>query len=233
MIAIASGDLPARVPAHAAARRAGSARRPAPLDRRRPRTRLRLDGDQADRELGRTRAAGARRQRAPHAARRARALLELLDSQTCALIGARDRGRAARAASARSRARASTASSTSSSVCASCRRSRSGRSMARYEPIRAGDGHHHHLVCDSCGTVMPFTDDGLEHAIRKLSRRVPDARRRARDRPARRLQILHRQLAHGSRPHLALRGRAPDPLNIWESDVYCGSRIRRQPWPSD
>ena len=48
-----------------------------------------------------------------------------------------------------------------------------GQDMARYEPIRTGDGHHHHLVCDSCGTVTPFTDDGLEDAIRKLSRRVP------------------------------------------------------------
>ena len=48
-----------------------------------------------------------------------------------------------------------------------------GQDMARYEPIRTGDGHHHHLVCDSCGTVMPFTDEGLESAIRKLSGRVP------------------------------------------------------------
>ena len=48
-----------------------------------------------------------------------------------------------------------------------------GQDMARYEPIRTGDGHHHHLVCDGCGTVMPFTDEGLEDAIRKLSRRVP------------------------------------------------------------
>jgi Fur family ferric uptake transcriptional regulator len=48
-----------------------------------------------------------------------------------------------------------------------------GHDMARYEPIRSGDGHHHHLVCDSCGTVTPFTDEGLESAIRKLSRRVP------------------------------------------------------------
>jgi Fur family transcriptional regulator, ferric uptake regulator len=48
-----------------------------------------------------------------------------------------------------------------------------GQEMARYEPIRSGDGHHHHLVCDSCGTVTPFTDEGLETAIRKLSRRVP------------------------------------------------------------
>ena len=48
-----------------------------------------------------------------------------------------------------------------------------GHDMARYEPIRSGDGHHHHLVCDSCGTVTPFTDEGLETAIRKLSGRVP------------------------------------------------------------
>ena len=48
-----------------------------------------------------------------------------------------------------------------------------GQDMARYEPIRTGDGHHHHLVCDNCGTVMPFTDEGLESAIRKLSGRVP------------------------------------------------------------
>jgi Fur family ferric uptake transcriptional regulator len=48
-----------------------------------------------------------------------------------------------------------------------------GQDMARYEPIRSGAGHHHHLVCDNCGTVTPFTDEGLESAIRKLSRRVP------------------------------------------------------------
>jgi len=48
-----------------------------------------------------------------------------------------------------------------------------GQDMARYEPLRTGEGHHHHLVCDNCGTVTPFTDEGLESAIRKLSRRVP------------------------------------------------------------
>src|SRR5581483_8072074 len=48
-----------------------------------------------------------------------------------------------------------------------------GQAMARYEPIRTGAGHHHHLVCDNCGTVTPFTDPGLENAIEKLSRRVP------------------------------------------------------------
>jgi Fur family ferric uptake transcriptional regulator len=48
-----------------------------------------------------------------------------------------------------------------------------GQSMARYEPIRTGDGHHHHLVCDSCGTVTPFKDSELESAIQRLSSRVP------------------------------------------------------------
>ncbi len=48
-----------------------------------------------------------------------------------------------------------------------------GQDMARYEPLRTGEGHHHHLVCDSCGTVTPFTDPGLEEAIDELSRRVP------------------------------------------------------------
>ncbi len=45
--------------------------------------------------------------------------------------------------------------------------------MARYEPIRTGDGHHHHLVCENCGTLSPFTDNALETAIDNLSRRVP------------------------------------------------------------
>lgn len=48
-----------------------------------------------------------------------------------------------------------------------------GQDMTRYEPVRSGAGHHHHLVCDGCGTVTPFTDENLEQAIRKLSRRLP------------------------------------------------------------
>jgi Fur family transcriptional regulator, ferric uptake regulator len=48
-----------------------------------------------------------------------------------------------------------------------------GQDMARYEPLRSGEGHHHHLVCDNCGTVTPFTDEDLETAIRRVSRRLP------------------------------------------------------------
>jgi len=39
-----------------------------------------------------------------------------------------------------------------------------GSGTSRYEPVQAG-GHHHHLVCDTCGKVEPFEDPGLERAI--------------------------------------------------------------------
>ncbi|MGA8364776.1 MAG: Fur family transcriptional regulator, partial [Solirubrobacteraceae bacterium] len=48
-----------------------------------------------------------------------------------------------------------------------------GQAMVRYERVCEHDEHHHHLVCDECGVVMPFSDPGLERAIRTLSERVP------------------------------------------------------------
>lgn len=48
-----------------------------------------------------------------------------------------------------------------------------GQGMVRYEPLREGAGHHHHLVCERCGRLEPFTDAGLERAISRLSDRVP------------------------------------------------------------
>jgi Fur family transcriptional regulator, ferric uptake regulator len=48
-----------------------------------------------------------------------------------------------------------------------------GQGIVRYEPVRDGAGHHHHLVCERCGRLEPFTDDGLERAIRRLSERLP------------------------------------------------------------
>jgi Fur family ferric uptake transcriptional regulator len=101
-----------------------------------------------------------------------RAVLELLDSQTCALsaIEMEDALRAGR----RSVGRASIYR-----ILDELERLRLvqkvevGQAMARYEPVRAGAGHHHHLVCDSCGTVIPFSDPELEHAIEQISGRVP------------------------------------------------------------
>ncbi len=49
-----------------------------------------------------------------------------------------------------------------------------GQAIVRYERAHDAEGaHHHHLVCDSCGVVMPFSDAALERAIDELSERVP------------------------------------------------------------
>ncbi len=48
-----------------------------------------------------------------------------------------------------------------------------GAGITRYEPLREGPGHHHHLVCDLCGRLEPFRDEGLERAIKRASARVP------------------------------------------------------------
>jgi Fur family ferric uptake transcriptional regulator len=47
-----------------------------------------------------------------------------------------------------------------------------GQGLVRYEPAR-GDTHHHHLVCDRCGALQPFRDAELERTIKRLSQRVP------------------------------------------------------------
>src|SRR4051812_16956044 len=46
-----------------------------------------------------------------------------------------------------------------------------GQGLARFEAARH-DGHHHHMVCDRCGEVIPFEDAGLERSIRELTRNV-------------------------------------------------------------
>ncbi len=48
-----------------------------------------------------------------------------------------------------------------------------GDGVSRFEAVRHGRGHHHHLVCDRCGRLEPFADEGLERAIKRLSERVP------------------------------------------------------------
>ncbi|CAN5491915.1 ferric iron uptake transcriptional regulator [soil metagenome] len=47
-----------------------------------------------------------------------------------------------------------------------------GHGMARYERLEPSGDHHHHMVCDSCGTVVPFEDPELERTMEQLSRRV-------------------------------------------------------------
>ena len=45
-----------------------------------------------------------------------------------------------------------------------------GDGQARFE--RAGEHHHHHLVCERCGQLVAFDDPGLERAIDRLSNRL-------------------------------------------------------------
>jgi Fur family ferric uptake transcriptional regulator len=43
---------------------------------------------------------------------------------------------------------------------------------ACFEPAHPGGEHHHHVVCDRCGKVAAFEDEGLERAIDSLGRRL-------------------------------------------------------------
>jgi Fur family transcriptional regulator, ferric uptake regulator len=47
-----------------------------------------------------------------------------------------------------------------------------GDGVSRFEPVRPGGEHHHHLVCDRCGRLVAFGDPGLERAIGRLSNRL-------------------------------------------------------------
>src|SRR3954447_12762737 len=45
-----------------------------------------------------------------------------------------------------------------------------GDGIARYEPVRDGHDHHHHIVCEECGKVDAFHDAPLERAIAAIER---------------------------------------------------------------
>ena len=47
-----------------------------------------------------------------------------------------------------------------------------GDGIARFEPFGGEDEHHHHLVCDDCGRVEPFTDAPLEQALERAAGRL-------------------------------------------------------------
>jgi Fur family ferric uptake transcriptional regulator len=47
-----------------------------------------------------------------------------------------------------------------------------GEGVARYEPAMPGGEHHHHIVCNSCGTVEQFEDEALERAIHTLAEKT-------------------------------------------------------------
>jgi Fur family ferric uptake transcriptional regulator len=103
-----------------------------------------------------------------------RALLELLGAQECALtaveieeaLSARGKGRRV------SRASVYRILDELEQV-RLVQRVETGQAMVRYERVCEHAEHHHHLVCDACGVVMPFSDPALERAISSLSERVP------------------------------------------------------------
>ncbi len=101
-----------------------------------------------------------------------RAMLDLLDGQSCALsaVEIEDRLRT----DVRSVSRASVYRILEElERLGLIARVEIGQSLVRYEPVRPGHGHHHHLVCNRCGALTPFTDPELERTISSLSDRVP------------------------------------------------------------
>ncbi len=103
-----------------------------------------------------------------------RAVLELLDGQTCALTAVEIEDALRAHGKSRRVSRASVYRILDELERLSLvQRVETGQAMVRYERVCATEEHHHHLVCDSCGLVMPFSDAGLERAIDKLSERVP------------------------------------------------------------
>jgi Fur family ferric uptake transcriptional regulator len=120
-------------------------------------------GDQAAAQLA---AAGYRRGAARNA------VLEVLDREHCAL-SAFDIEDALRAAD-RTVGRASIYRILDQLVeLQLVTRVETGQGVVRYEAARGDHGHHHHLVCDHCGRLVPFADEELEQTISAVSRRVP------------------------------------------------------------
>jgi len=103
-----------------------------------------------------------------------RALLELLDAQECALSAQEIEDALRARGGARRVSRASVYRILDElEELRLVQRVETGQAMVRYERVNEHAEHHHHLVCDECGVVMPFSDPGLERAIETLSERVP------------------------------------------------------------
>jgi len=99
------------------------------------------------------------------------AIIDLLAEQTCALsaIEIEDRLRAAKRAVARASIYRILDLLQDRGLVA---RLELGDAVTRYELIDPAGAHHHHLLCDSCGRLVPFDDGDLERSIDRLSRRL-------------------------------------------------------------
>jgi Fur family transcriptional regulator, ferric uptake regulator len=103
-----------------------------------------------------------------------RAVLELLDEQECALtaLEIEEALRVRRASRRVSRASVYRVLDELERL-GLVQHVETGQAMVRYERVCELEEHHHHLVCDRCGLVMPFSDARLEREIERLSKRVP------------------------------------------------------------
>jgi Fur family ferric uptake transcriptional regulator len=101
-----------------------------------------------------------------------RAVIELLDSQSCALTAVEIEDALRTGERGVSRASVYRVLDELEAL-RLVQRVETGQAMVRYERVCEQEQHHHHLVCDECGVVMPFSDEALERAIDKLSERVP------------------------------------------------------------
>src|SRR5271169_5898692 len=103
-----------------------------------------------------------------------RAVVELLDRQKCALTAVEIEDALRDAGERRKVSRASVYRILDElERLRLVQRVETGQAMVRYERVCEHEEHHHHLVCDECGVVMPFSDKALESAIETLSERVP------------------------------------------------------------
>jgi Fur family transcriptional regulator, ferric uptake regulator len=101
-----------------------------------------------------------------------RAILELLDEQACALSAVEIEDALSSRRREVSRASVYRVMDELEAI-GLVQRVEIGQGVVRYEPVRHGPGHHHHLVCDNCGRLEPFTDDELERTIRRVAERLP------------------------------------------------------------
>jgi Fur family ferric uptake transcriptional regulator len=101
-----------------------------------------------------------------------RAILDLLDEQACALSAVEVQAALADRRRDVSRASVYRVMEELEEI-DMVQRVEVGQGIVRYEAVREGHGHHHHLVCDRCGRLEPFSDAGLELAIERLAERLP------------------------------------------------------------
>ena len=53
------------------------------------------------------------------------------------------------------------------------RRLELGDGVARFEPALPSGAHHHHALCEICGSVTPFEDERLEATLSRVEARLP------------------------------------------------------------